>query len=141
MWYKEKYRIVTENPYNKEKLNGLGLVIYSEWKDSFVNIIQKNEIKHLFLNYSLGWKCSDYTFLRYIKPIETLEIIDTHSVGIKNVEQQHELVTLCLNLPNANDIDYHAFYHLKNVFCYGDKRNDSLFSDHSAQTVPLVSLK
>ena len=24
MWYKEKYRIVTENPYNKEKLNGLG---------------------------------------------------------------------------------------------------------------------
>jgi len=47
MWYKEKYRIVTENPYNKEKLNGLGLVIYSEWKDSFVNIIQKNEIKHL----------------------------------------------------------------------------------------------
>lgn len=61
-------------------------------------------------------------FLRYIKPIETLEIIDTHSVGIKNVEQQHELVTLCLNLPNANDIDYHAFYHLKNVFCYGDKR-------------------
>ena len=45
MWYKEKYRIVTENPYNKEKLNGLGLVIYSEWKDSFVNIIQKNEIK------------------------------------------------------------------------------------------------
>ena len=115
MWYKEKYRIVTENPYNKEKLNGLGLVIYSEWKDSFVNIIQKNEIKHLFLNYSLGWKCSDYTFLRYIKPIETLEIIDTHSVGIKNVEQQHELVTLCLNLPNANDIDYHAFYHLKNV--------------------------
>lgn len=125
MWYKEKYRIVTENPYNKEKLNGLGLVIYSEWKDSFVNIIQKNEIKHLFLNYSLGWKCSDYTFLRYIKPIETLEIIDTHSVGIKNVEQQHELVTLCLNLPNANDIDYHAFYHLKNVFCYGDKRNDA----------------
>ena len=55
MWYKEKYRIVTENPYNKEKLNGLGLVIYSEWKDSFVNIIQQNEIKHLFLNYSLGW--------------------------------------------------------------------------------------
>ena len=54
MWYEEKYRIVTENPYNKEKLNGLGLVIYSEWKDSFVNIIQKNEIKHLFLNYSLG---------------------------------------------------------------------------------------
>jgi hypothetical protein len=95
MWYKEKYRIVTENPYNKEKLNGLGLVIYSEWKDSFVNIIQKNEIKHLFLNYSLGWKCSDYTFFRYIKPIETLEIIDTHSVGIKNVEQQHELATLC----------------------------------------------
>lgn len=42
MWYKEKYRIVTENPYNKEKLNGLGLVIYSEWKDSFVNIIQQN---------------------------------------------------------------------------------------------------
>lgn len=41
MWYKEKYRIVTENPYNKEELNGLGLVIYSEWKDSFVNIIQK----------------------------------------------------------------------------------------------------
>ena len=133
MWYKEKYRIVTENPYNKEKLNGLGLVIYSEWKDSFVNIIQKNEIKHLFLNYSLGWKCSDYTFLRYIKPIETLEIIDTHSVGIKNVEQQHELVTLCLNLPNANDIDYHAFYHLKNVFCYGDKRNDSLFSCNSIE--------
>lgn len=55
-------------------------------------------------------------FLRYIKPIETLEIIDTHSVGIKNVEQQHELVTLCLNLPNANDIDYHAFYHLKMCF-------------------------
>ena len=46
MWYKEKYRIVTENPYNKEKLNGLGLAIYSEWKDSFVNIIQKNEIEH-----------------------------------------------------------------------------------------------
>ena len=41
MWYKEKYRIVTENPYNKEKLNGLGLVIYSEWKDSFVNIMEK----------------------------------------------------------------------------------------------------
>ena len=41
MIYKEKYRIVTENPYNKEKLNGLGLVIYSEWKDSFVNIMEK----------------------------------------------------------------------------------------------------
>ena len=56
MWYKEKYRIVTENPYNKEKLNGLGLVIYSEWKDSFVNIMEKprdfdpfgqNRIDHL----------------------------------------------------------------------------------------------
>lgn len=141
MWYEEKYRIVTENPYNKEKLNGLGLVIYSEWKDSFVNIIQQNEIKHLFLNYSLGWKCSDYTFLRYIKPIETLEIIDTHSVGIKNVEQQHELVTLCLNLPNANDIDYHALYHLKNVFCYGDKRNDSLFSCNSIEKLHIDDFK
>ena len=53
MWYEEKYRIVTENPYNKEKLNGLGLVIYSEWKDSFVNIIQQNEIKHLFLGMEM----------------------------------------------------------------------------------------
>ena len=44
MWYKEKYRIVTENPYNKEKLNGLGLVIYSEWKDSFVNIIRADRL-------------------------------------------------------------------------------------------------
>ena len=44
MWYKEKYRIVAENPYNKEKLNGLGLVIYSEWKDSFVNIIRADRL-------------------------------------------------------------------------------------------------
>lgn len=65
MWYKEKYRIVTENPYNKEKLNGLGLVIYSEWKDSFVNIIQKNEIKHLFLNYSIHWDGNVQTILFY----------------------------------------------------------------------------
>ena len=46
MWHKERYRIVTENPYNKKKLNGLGLVMYSDWNDSLVDIILKNDIKH-----------------------------------------------------------------------------------------------
>lgn len=140
MWYKEKYRFVKENPYCKEILNGLGLIICSEWNDSFVKIIHDNNIMHLFLNYSLGWKCPDYTFLELIQSIETLDIIDIHSNGIKSVEHQSDLLTLSLNMPNANDVDYRVFHNLKDVFCYGGKPDSSLFSCKSIERLYVDNL-
>ena len=141
MFIKGKYKIVIENPYSKKALNGFGLVMYCEWNDSFARVIQDNNVKHLFLNYTLGWKCSDYTFLKNVQPLETLDIIDTHSNGIKSVELQYDLTTLSLNMPNVYDIDYRAFRHLKNVFCYGVRRNDSLFSCTSIERLYIDDLK
>ena len=59
----KKYKIVTSNPYTNEVLHGRGLVIRSKWKDSYAAVIANHGIKHLFLNYSLGWECDDYSFL------------------------------------------------------------------------------
>lgn len=55
MFIREKYKIVIENPYSKKALNGFGLVMYCECNDSFVRVIQDNNVKHLFLNYTLGF--------------------------------------------------------------------------------------
>lgn len=141
MWNKHKYNLVKENPYNKQELDGLGLAICSEWNDSFIKIISENNVMHLFLNYSLGWKCSDYSFLGKIRHLKTLEIIDIHSTGIKNVELQPDLTTLSLNMPDAANIDYQVFHNLKNVFCYGFKRNDTLFSCNSIENLYMDELK
>ncbi len=141
MFDKVKYKLVTENPYNKKQLSGSGLVIYGEWNSSFAKIIQDRSVEHLFLNYTFGWRCSDYTFLAQIPPIKTLDVIDVHSVGIKSVERQHGLATLSLNMPNADDVDFRAFHNLKNVFCYGVKRNDTLFSCGSMESLYIDELK
>ena len=115
------------------------MLICGEWNGSFVKIINEKNIKHLFLNYSHGWKCSDYAFLEEIQ-LETLEITDVHSKGIKNVERQKGLKTLSLNVPDANDIDFSVFHSLKNVFCYGLKRNDTLFSCCSIENLYIDDL-
>lgn len=111
MWNKRKYKFVRENPYNQRRLDGLGMLICCEWNDSFVKIINEKNIKHLFLNYSFGWKCSDYAFLEDMQ-LETLEIVDVHSKGIRSVEKQKDLKTLSLNVPDADDIDFRVFYNL-----------------------------
>ncbi len=141
MFIRKKYTIVEENPYSKKTLNGYGLVIYCEWNDSFVRVIRDNNIKHLFLNYTFGWKCVDYTFLKKVQPLKTLDIIDTHSNGIKSVEMQYDLTTLSLNMPNVYDIDYRSFRYLKNVFCYGARQNDTLFSCISIERLYIDDLK
>lgn len=139
MW--NKYKLIKKNPYDKQPLNGLGLIIYSNWNDSFIKIIQKNNVKHLFLNYSLGWKCSNYSFLKNMPQIETLDIIDVHSKEIKSVEQLCGLTTLNLNVPNVEDIDYSVFHNLKNVFCYGNIQNDSLFACSGIEHLYIDNLK
>lgn len=141
MFDKKKYKLVTKNPYNKKELSGQGLVICGEWNSSYAKIIRDKSVEHLFLNYTLGWKCSDYAFLEQIPPIRTLDITDVHSVGIKSIERQHGLVTLSLNMPNANGVDFRAFHNLKSVFCYGGKRNDTLFSCGSIERLYIDDLK
>ena len=140
MWNKRKYKFVRENPYNQRRLDGLGMLICCEWNDSFVKIINDKNIKHLFLNYSFGWKCSDYAFLEDMQ-LETLEIVDVHSKGIRSVEKQKDLKTLSLNVPDADDVDFRVFYNLKNVFCYGRKRNDTLFSCCSIENLYVDDFK
>ena len=117
------------------------MIIYDEWNDSFRIIMQHKGIVHLFLNYSLGWKCSDYTFLECLPLLNTLEIIDIHSKGIKSIEKQYKLVTLSLNIPNGYGINYKVFSDLKSVFCYGKKYNASLFSCKSIENLYIDELK
>lgn len=141
MWSKNKYKLIKDNPYNKEKLDGLGLIICSEWDESFIKIINDNNVVHLYLNYSLGWKCQDYTFLEKIQRLKTLDVIDIHSDGIKSVEQQSDLITLSLNLPFAYGLDFRVFHKLKNVFCYGVKKNDSLYFCKSIEKLYIDDFK
>ena len=141
MWFREKYKIITENPYNKKELNGLGMIIHCEWDDSFRMVMQTKNIVHLFLNYSLGWKCSNYAFLENIPLINTLDIIDIHSNGIKSVEKQYDLITLSLNAPNCYNINFNVFRNLKNVFYYGNRYNESLFLCKSIESLYIDNLK
>lgn len=141
MWFREKYKIITENPYNKKELNGLGMIIYSEWDYSFRMVMQTENIVHLFLNYSLGWKCSNYAFLESIPLINTLDIIDIHSNGIRSVEKQYDLITLSLNVPNCYNVNFNVFRNLKNVFYYGNRYNESLFLCKSIENLYIDNLK
>lgn len=123
----KKYKIVTSNPYTNEVLHGRGLVIRSKWKDSYAAVIANHGIKHLFLNYSLGWECDDYSFLASMTGIKSVDIIDCHSHGIEAIEYLADIEALSLNVPDAYDIDYRKFNGLRSLFCYGRKPNESLF--------------
>lgn len=129
----KKYKIVTCNPYTNEVLHGRGLVIRSKWKDSYATVIANQGIKHLFLNYSLGWECDDYSFLASMTGIKSVDIIDCHSRGIEAIEYLADIETLSLNVPDAYDIDYRKFNGLKSLFCYGRKTNGSLYECRSLE--------
>ena len=139
--FKKKYKIIKKNPYTADKLEGLGIIIESKWNDSFIDIISKNKIKHLFLNHSFGWMCDDYSFLISLYGIKTIDIIDVHSNMIQSIESQSNLESLSLNLPEAYEVDFSKFRFLKSLFCYGRKPNGTLYECDSLEELYIDEYK
>jgi protein phosphatase 1 regulatory subunit 7 len=97
-----------------EHLNGLNtMLIKGPWHDSFSQFILDNNIKALYLNFAHKWSCDDYSFLRNLKSIERLGILDAPSTGLEAIEEMDSLVDLSLNTYFKSKIDFTKLSKLK----------------------------
>lgn len=97
-----------------EHLTGLkGLMIKGPWHESFTQYILDNDIKALYLNFAHKWSCKDYSFLRNLKTIELLSIIDAPCSGLEAIEEMESLVDLSISAYFKSKIDFTKLSKLK----------------------------
>lgn len=137
----KKYKIVSNNPYNDNPLNYKGLFIKDNWRDQYIDVIKKNNIKALFLNCSWGWNCNDYSFFQKIPKLKEIDIIDSESDSIKSIEHQNELEILGLNIPDSYFIDFSQLPQLRELFVYGRKNNLTLYQCISLEKLYIDEFK
>lgn len=115
------------NPNDGKPMNGVVAQINGKWKDEYVDILVKKNVKHLFISTSLGWTCDNYDFLTQLKSLETLDIFDGRDISIKQIESLKDLRTIELCVLNYDDIDFSLFKHLESFYCDAEKELSSIF--------------
>ena len=97
-----------------EHLNNLNtMLIKGPWHDSFSQYILDSNIKALYLNFAHKWSCDDYSFLRNLKSIERLGILDAPSTGLEAIEEMESLVDLSISTYHKSKIDFTKLPKLK----------------------------
>ena len=106
---------------------GTKMIIQSEWKKEYKEIIKSNNVKELYLNYAKGWKGKDLSFLQSLQDLEAFTILD---FTIKDISPIHFLTSLrYLNISTYcnTKIDFTKFPCLEECFLEWRKGADSIF--------------
>lgn len=131
----------TDNPYTGKPMDGTVAQIKGKWKDEYLTILNKKNVKHLFLNTALGWRCDNYDFLSCLDFLETLVVLEEGDISIKPVESLKHLRTLEINAPNHYNIDFSAFKCLESLSCSVENPIPSIFQCSSLKDLYLNEFK
>ncbi len=138
-----KYEIINKNPYNGKDLidSGSGIIIKDSWTDEYKEVIDKFNVKSIFLNNAKGWKCDSYSFLSELRKLLLIDIIDSHAHGISSIEHQTELRELNLNLPIDNHINLKRLKFLEDCYIVWNKYLNSIFEVITLKRLYIDELK
>lgn len=112
-----------------EHLNDLNtMLIKGPWHESFSKYILDNNIEALYLNFAHKWSCDDYSFLRNLKSVKRLGILDAPSTGLEALEEMGCLVDLSLSTYSKSKIDFTKLVNLKRCSLTWYKGTENILS-------------
>ena len=117
------------------------LTVKTEWKDEYSELIHNGDVNGLYLNYSLGWKCADYSFLKDHKQITHLKIIDTPKDNLSPIEELTNLECLEISCATKEHIAFNKLTNLKECFLSWWNQAHAIFDCHSLVKLYLDGLK
>lgn len=107
------------NPYNSsESRERPGLVVKGPWRPALAEYVNKNGIKALYFNSSLGWKGEDFSFLAELPEIAELNILTSTASGLNALESLKKLEELSLTCATKDKVDFTQLPALKNCYIY-----------------------
>jgi len=91
---------ITQTDYNQDNC----FVLQTEWRDSYESIIRDNQIKHIRLSRSAGWKEDRIDFIANISTLEGLEIYSSEVKDLAPLSQLSKLKHLALESDSIFDL-------------------------------------
>jgi len=126
-----------DKPYNS---NIESLMIKEPWNKSIEEYIINNKIKGLYLNYTKGWKCDDYSFLENLLELELLDIIDIPTKSLKYISNLKKIKELSINCDFNDEIDFSNLINLQDLFIYYKKQLKSVFNCRSLKKLYICNI-
>jgi Leucine-rich repeat (LRR) protein len=111
-----------------EGLFGKRVVATSGWDDEISRYILDNNIRELFLNYALGWKGTDLSFLERHPGLNAFSILDWEIKNITPIHLLHDLLFLEVSTYCNTKIDFEKFPKLEDCRLEWRRGCDSLFN-------------
>ncbi len=107
---------------------GPELVLTAAWDDSLEEVIRKNSIVGLELNYAKGWTDRKVDFLRGLPHLKSLKVIDWKIASVDEVNLLHELRELQISTYCKTKIDFSGLTHLVHLNLEWRTGCDGLFA-------------
>lgn len=124
-FFKKDYQIIDKNPYNHKPLGYKGLLLKNIWKKEYNDLIEKNNIKAMFLNCSFGWVGNDYSFINEIPPVLLeLNIIDDYIKKFDGINYQTQITKLNLDAILKSKINFLKLSNLEDLYLHAEELID-----------------
>lgn len=108
---------------------GPRICLFSGWSDDIENLIKKKKILELELNYAKGWpRGSELSFLRNVKQLRGLELLDYVVSDINVINELVELRSLKINSACNNLIDFNSFPNIEDISLEWYPNAESIFN-------------
>lgn len=129
------------NPYGiANSCNRKGFLLRGEWQDNYIEHINDNNIRAIYLNSAKGWKDFDCSFLANIKGIEELHISAPSVTNLEAIESMSSLVDLSITCSTKSVINFNKLELLEKCYLYWWNGALSIFESTSLIDLHLDSI-
>ena len=118
---------MTKTYYINDGEYGPKITPTSAWNDEIQKYIIKNNIKEIELNYAVGWKGKDLSFLAELSDIVAFKIINWNIEDISSIHHLHSLQRLSVSTYCKTEIDFSQFPSLEYCFLEWRPKAKSIF--------------
>ncbi|WP_411359654.1 leucine-rich repeat domain-containing protein [Pseudidiomarina salilacus] len=91
-------------------------IIKGSWENGFADILIREKVDLLYLNYSLGWEGEDLSFLGELPNLRCIKIIAGKVRGLRNIENLTDLQYLSISATCREEMDFTKLHSLQYCF-------------------------
>ncbi len=106
---------------------GMKAIIISEWNDSFLELINNNNVTELELNDGKGWRGSNLDFLVLLPNLKSLIVIDLKIESLNSIHYLNKLEKIDIITYAKTPINFKSFPNLLECNIEWIKGSESLF--------------
>lgn len=116
-------------------------IIKGPWKPGFVDLLVREKVDLLYLNYALGWEGEDLNFLRELTNLKYFKLIAGKVTGLHYLKNLTKLRYVSISASCNEVVDFSNLSYLRYCFLEWWKGAESIFDCINLEYLYLNSLK